>query len=143
MCKMTQLELAKKLSVSQSYVANKLRLLTLSEQMQRDIVAAGISERHARALLRLSDEQTRRVALTKICTDSLSVAETEALVDFLHDGNAPKRIGNAQKLCGIDIFKDTVRSSVQALVSIGVEARESTSYHGGKTYITICINEKI
>lgn len=143
MCNMTQGELAKKLGVSQSYVANKLRLLKLSDRMQSDILKAGLSERHARALLRLEDENTQSRAFMKICSDKLSVAETEALVDFLHDGDAPRRIGNAQKLRGIDIFKDTVKNSVAALMCIGVEARESTSYHGKKTYITICINEEL
>ena len=143
MCGITQLELAKKLGVSQSYIANKLRLLKLSEKMQADVIAAGLSERHARALLKLPDEHTRRRALDKICSDGLSVAETEALVDFLHDAAAPRRIGNAERIRGIDIFKDTIRSSVEALCGIGVEARESTSYYGRKTYITICINEEI
>lgn len=143
MCNMTQGELAKKLGVSQSYVANKLRLLKLSEQMQEDICRANLSERHARALLRLEDENIQNRAFMKICSDKLSVAETEALVDFLYDGAAPKRIGNATRLRGIDMFKDTVKSSVEALKCIGVEATETTSYHGKKTYITICINEEL
>ena len=142
MCNMTQGELAKKLGVSQSYVANKLRLLKLPQKMQKDILDAGLSERHARALLRLEDENIQNRAFMKICADKLNVAETEALVDFLHDGDAPKRIGNSQKIRGIDMFKDTVKSSVAALLNIGVDAKESTSYHGKKTYITICINEE-
>ena len=141
MCDMTQGELAKKLGVSQSYVANKLRLLKLPEKMQEDICAAGLSERHARALLRLDDENVRNRAFLKICSDRLSVAETEALVDFLHDGTAPKRIGNATRTRGIDMFKDTIKSSIEALTCIGVEAYESTSYRGKRTYITICIEE--
>ena len=143
MCNMTQGELAKKLGVSQSYVANKLRLLKLSDKMQEDICKAHLTERHARALLRLEDENIQTRAFMKICSDKLSVSQTEALVDFLHDGNAPRRIGNASRLRGIDIFKDTVRNSIAALTCIGVEAYESTSYHGKKTYITICINEEL
>ena len=46
MCKMTQSELAQKLGVSQSYVANKLRLLKFGEEMQKKITDSAISERH-------------------------------------------------------------------------------------------------
>ena len=52
---MTQSEVAKKLGTSQSYVGNKVRLLNLSEGIQKKILDLGLSERHARALLRLDD----------------------------------------------------------------------------------------
>ncbi len=141
MCNMTQGELAKKLGVSQSYIANKLRLLKLGDGHRRAILDAELSERHARALLRLEDDSQREQALSKIRADKLNVAETEALVDFLHNGNAPKRIGRADRLRGIESFKSTVEGSIAALSSLGVSARQSVSLYGTKTYITICIDE--
>ena len=60
---MTQEACAKKLSVSQSYVANKLRLLRLSEGEQEKIEENGLTERHARALLRLEDKEEREEVL--------------------------------------------------------------------------------
>lgn len=137
----SQSRLAEKIGVSQSYVANKLRLLRLSEEERRAIVEAGLTERHARALLRLEDGAARKGALEKIVRDKLSVARTDALVDFLHDGTAPEKIGRASRLSGIDMFKDTIKSSIASLVGLGVSASHTTGYYGTKTYITICIDE--
>ena len=141
MCAMTQDGMAKKLGVSQSYVANKLRLLKLPCELEKRIVEGGLSERHARALLRLDDPEARRTALDRICERRLNVAEAEALVDMLHDGQAPKRIGRATKLSRIDTFIDTVKQSLKTLSSLGIDAKESISYYGSKTYITISIDE--
>ena len=141
MCAMTQDGMAKKLGVSQSYVANKLRLLKLPCELEKRIVEGGLSERHARALLRLDDPEARRTALDRICERRLNVAEAEALVDMLHDGQAPKRIGRATKLSRIDTFIDTVKQSLRTLSSLGIDAKESISYYGSKTYITISIDE--
>ena len=141
MCAMTQDGMAKKLGVSQSYVANKLRLLKLPCEFEKRIVEGGLSERHARALLRLDDPEARRTALDRICERRLNVAEAEALVDMLHDGQAPKRIGKATKLSRIDTFIDTVKQSLKTLSSLGIDAKESISYYGSKTYITISIDE--
>ena len=141
MCSMTQDDMAKKLGVSQSYVANKLRLLKLGDECERRITDASLTERHARALLRLDDPNIRRCALDRICERKLNVAETEALVDMLHDGQAPRRIGKATKLSRIDTFIDTVKESLSTLSSLGIDAKESINYYGTKTYITICIDE--
>ena len=83
MCEMTQEEMAKKLGVSQSYVANKLRLLKFSARMQERITESGIGERQARSLLRLSDERLQEAALPEIVAKKLRVAESEMLVDKL------------------------------------------------------------
>ena len=141
MCKMTQSELAKKLGVSQSYIANKLRLLKFGEAMQKRITNSNLSERHARALLRLDDTEALNSALSTVIERRLNVAETEALVDFLHNGQAPKRITNAEKHSRISTFKDTLRESLESLSRIGVEAKQNVSFYGTKTYITICIDE--
>ena len=141
MCNMRQSEIAEKLGVSQSYVANKLRLLNYSDKMQRRITDAGLSERHARALLRLRDEAERDGALDIIVRDSLNVAETEALIEFLHNGSAPKMIGRADRCSRIDAFQSSLKSSLEMLCSLGINARKRTSYYGKKTYITICIDE--
>ena len=141
MCKITQSEMAKRLGVSQSYVANKLRLLKFDEKMQKEIAESGISERHARALLRLGEENARKDALRTVIERSLTVGETEALVDFLHSASAPKRIGRADAHSQINVFKDTLRESIENLARLGVSARQSTDFYGAKTYITICIDE--
>ncbi len=141
LCKLTQKGLARQMGVSQSYVANKLRLLGLSEALADRIRKAGVSERHARALLRLSDENKQSEILEKVISRSLSVRECEALVDAAVELDAPKRIGRAEKRRRVDTFLDTVKSSVDTLTSLGIDAGVTRSYYGNKIYLTVCIEE--
>ena len=80
---LTQEQVAKKLSNSQSFIANKLRLLRLSEEERKVILASKLSERHARALLRIYDENTRKEILYRIVNEGLNVAKSEELVDSI------------------------------------------------------------
>ena len=83
MCGVTQEEIAEKLNVSQSYVANKLRLLKFSARMQEKIIEYGICERLARALLRIKDERLQENAIAQMAERHMTVAEGEALVESL------------------------------------------------------------
>ena len=73
---MTQEELAKKLGVSQSTIANKLRLLNLDDVVQDALLESKISERHARALLRLKSSDQKKM-LKKIIDERLTVRKTD------------------------------------------------------------------
>jgi len=141
MCALTQGELAKKLGVSQSYVANKLRLLTLDAEEQEYITKEGLSERHARALLRLQNKASRLDVLKRVINGRLTVRETEALVDRLYDGYAEAISSVSDRTEGITTFKDTLRELVKMLRSLGVEVSETTSYYGKKLYLTISLEE--
>ncbi|MFD1471731.1 ParB/RepB/Spo0J family partition protein [Companilactobacillus mishanensis] len=81
--KITQLELASRISKSQSYVANKLRLLSLDKKVIEALANDKISVRHGRELLRLKDEKAQEKALTSILDGSLNVKQTKDLVDKL------------------------------------------------------------
>ena len=74
------------MSLSQSAVANKLRLLKLSYEEQTAILETELSERHARALLRISDEELRMASIRKIAAERWNVQQTEAYIDALVDG---------------------------------------------------------
>ena len=83
LCGITQSECAVRLGRSQSSVANRLRLLRLTSEERRAMQEAGLSERHARALLRLPEGEPREAALAAVIKRRLSVSETEAYVDAL------------------------------------------------------------
>ena len=141
MMKLTQSEMAKKLGVSQSYVANKLRLMKHTERHKARILELNLSERHARALLRLEDEKTREIALEKIGERGFNVAESEALIDLLYEQEAPKRIGKADRLSAVNSFRESIKSSLERLTSLGVDAQSRSYYYMDKLYISIAIEE--
>ncbi len=80
---MSQEQVARLLGKSQSAIANKLRLLRHSPEVLRAIREGGLTERHARALLKLPTEGDKLSAIAVILRQSLSVARTERYIDQL------------------------------------------------------------
>ena len=74
---LTQEQLAKKMGISQSSIANKLRLLNLANEVQQALLDGKISERHARALLSLDTTEEQVEWLNKIITNRLTVRQLD------------------------------------------------------------------
>ena len=136
---MTQNQLASVLGVSQPYIANKLRLLGFSEQMQRSITESGISERHARVLLRLPEE-LRREGLRKITEGKMSVAQAEIMAECLLEEclakRVPEGINTAER---IGRFERILDRSIANLRLFGISASTKREKWGKRVYITITI----
>ena len=141
LCNITQKELGKRMGVSQSYIANKLRLLTLSPRVEEIIRQNKISERHARCILRLDSEAEQLDVLKKVVSRGLTVRECEALVDMKVDSYIPGIIERADNLDRIDTFMTTLKRSLDTLRSFGIDINDQTSYYGNKMYVTLCFNE--
>src|SRR5690554_1917315 len=78
---LTQEEIAKKVGKTQSTIANKLRLLRLSDQVKKILIDKALSERHARALLRLPDEELQMEIIKKVLENNMTVKKTEELIE--------------------------------------------------------------
>lgn len=132
---MTQEACAKKLSVSQSYVANKLRLLRLSEGEQEKIEENGLTERHARALLRLEDKEEREEVLSIIIKREMNVSRTEEYIEDIicaksrlaERESKPKGSEQKRKLVIRDIrlFYNSIDHAVDVIKKSGIPV-EST-----------------
>lgn len=132
---MTQEACAKKLSVSQSYVANKLRLLRLSDGEQEKIEENGLTERHARALLRLEDKEERGEVLSIIIKREMNVSRTEEYIEDLicaksrlaERESKPKGSEQKRKLVIRDIrlFYNSIDHAVDVIKKSGIPV-EST-----------------
>ena len=140
MCSLTQNEIAKKMGVSQSYVANKIRLLNFSSEIQELIISSSLSERHARMLLKIKDDGSLRLAIRKITEMNLSVAASEVLIDgLLYKSEVKSKKGSTKE--SVIGFEEAMRDGVRFLKSLGVNARSSVDIYGNKKYITITIEE--
>lgn len=103
----TQNELASALSISQSTLSNKLRLLRLSDRERLMALENGFSERHCRALVRIESEKERRSLMLKIINEKLQAKETEKLIDeYLIQKQLPEKPKKAKKL------KPTIKGSI-------------------------------
>lgn len=77
----TQDEIAKKLGISQSAIANKLRLISLTDEVKEALLRNRISERHARSLLKINDEKIQIDLLNRIINEKLTVRQTDEEID--------------------------------------------------------------
>ncbi len=128
----TQSELARSLSISQSTLANKLRLLKLSERERLMAIENGFSERHCRALIRIESERERRPLFLKIINEKLQANETERLVENYLSNSAfaapkkPQKTKKSPKLIGsigdMKFLFNTVDKAVRLLHSSGYSA---------------------
>lgn len=115
----TQEKLAQVMGKSQSSIANKIRLLQLSAEIQQAIRNRKISERHARALLQI-DETAQKVVLQEILTRKLNVAETEKLVEKQDSIRKRKRRPTTKGLSrDIKIAKNTLIQAVSMIERAG------------------------
>ncbi len=118
---LTQGQAAKRLGRSQSAIANKLRLLQHSPRTRLALIEAGLSERHARELLRVEGETERLKVLEEIVTRNLSVSQTERYIDtYLSNGAPPK----SEKLRRRDtrLFLERVARDTASLRGSGIPA---------------------
>lgn len=125
---MSQEEAARRVGKSQSAVANKLRLLRLSPEILAVIRKTGLTERHARALLRLPGEQDRRAVLTQVLRRGLSVSKTESYVTYYlsqkKEMPAPKPAAKPLVMIkDVRFFLNTVNHGLDVMRASGVPAQ--------------------
>ena len=123
---LTQEEAAARLGKSQSTIANKLRLLRLTHEEQEWIMNSGLSERHARALIRLESEDLRREALSKIIAEGLTIQQTEDFITLLinQTPRTDKRQGSSKAVIqDIRIFMNTINKAIDTMRLAGIEAQ--------------------
>lgn len=123
---LTQQEAAVKLGKTQSTIANKLRLLRLTYEEQEWIENAGLSERHARALLKLGDEGARREALSKIISENLNVQQSENLINLMLNSSPKnnKKQGTSKAVIkDVRIFVNTINKAIDTMRLAGIDAQ--------------------
>lgn len=122
---LTQEELARKLGKSQSTIANKIRILKLSPKVREILAEHNLTERHARALLRIPDESRRLKALSIIVDKGMNVSKTEMFVDKILQENKKQRkeIKNMRIFKDVRIFTNTIRQAVDMMRKSGIEAK--------------------
>ena len=128
----TQAEAARRLGLSQPALANKLRLLTLTPEQQDLCTANHLSERHARAVLRLP-ESRRTAALEKIARENMSVRQADKLVDTMLA--APKAPSPCRKTIpmvrDVRFFVNTLQHAVDLMTQKGIAATTSCDKRDG------------
>ncbi len=139
---LTQAQLAKDIGKSQSYVANKLRLLKLDPQIQEALASGAITARHGRALLALSSDQQKQ-ALEQILSENLNVKQTEELVAKLLEGPAkPKEKRKVFRMShDMRVQINTIKEAVKLAKQSGIKVKVAEQKDGDEYSITIVMKD--
>ena len=143
---LTQEALAEKLGKSQSSIANKLRVLKLPPAVKEAMTDAGLTERHARALLRIADENEQLAIIKEVKDKGMSVKETEQRVEKqlnkLYDerkGGAKPRPVMLRMIKDYRLFMNSINSAVEQLRYAGliVDVRQADRDDGVDISISV------
>lgn len=124
---LTQSQLAKNVGKSQSFIANKLRLLKLSEPVQQAILNQEISERHGRALLAVTPVQQQKL-LKRIIADHLTVRDAERLIQQQRSKKKPKptvKSVSADTRIAVNTIKESLKLVNQAGLDVKTEEEDT------------------
>ena len=131
---MSQEQAAQLLGKSQSAIANKLRILRHSMHVLESLRDGGLTERHARALLKLGSEEQKLLAIREICRQGMNVARTEKYVEaLLADQEAKPQKAN------VGAFLNSLTQSLQKIQSCGIPAISERRETDSQIVLTITI----
>lgn len=138
---LTQEDIAVRLGKSQSAVANKLRLLQLSDEEKTEITRCMLTERHARALLRLPAGEQRMQAIARIERYALNVSATEKMVSELIEKDGERRSIEQRRGAFRDIrlFVNTINRAVEIMQAAGIAANATRKKYADYTEFTVII----
>jgi len=122
---LTQESLAQRLGKSQSTIANKIRLLQLGDTVKNALLERKITERHARALLSLPNEELQNKILGEIIEKELNVKQTEIRVAFYLEVSKPAKKQRFSFTKDVRLALNTIRQSVDMVTGSGIPIKAS------------------
>lgn len=139
---LTQESLAQRLGKSQSTIANKLRLLQLPEGVKDALLQRLVTERHARALLKLETEQQQLDLLQQIIEKDLNVKQTEARVEYYKQSSQNKKAKRISFSKDVRLALNTIRHSIDMIEDSGLKISKDENNYDDYYEIVIKIPKK-
>ena len=138
---LTQESMAGRVGKKQSTIANKLRLLKLSPSVRNTLHESDLTERHARALLKLENEETQKTVLKKIIKDHLNVKQTEALIDktLKQEGKLNKKKPRIVIVNDVRICLNSIKNIMDAVKNSGIPSCMEQEMDGDDVVVTLRI----
>ena len=140
---LTQQQAAERLGLSQSAVANKLRLLRLPKPQVDRLIQAGLTERHARALLPLCGDLRLETVVSKIIQAHATVKQTEKMVEDIQKRQKPKQGGRILILKDLRLFTSTIGHAVEVMKQAGINAKTEKTEDEQNIVYTIVIPKAV
>jgi len=140
---LTQTEIAKRVGKQQSTISNKIRILSLPPDIQIVLAENQLTERHARALLKVGDAIIRKQILDRIIAHNLNVKQTEKLItDVLTKHEEEKRKGDKLRFINYRIYINTLKKAFQSISDVEKSAKYYQEDRGDYLEVRIVIPKK-
>jgi ParB family chromosome partitioning protein len=125
----------------QSTIANKLRLLRLPVSVRNKLHDSKLTERHARVLLKLENEETQKAVLQKVLKGNLNVRQTEALVEktLKENGKLDKKKPRIVIVNDVRIYLNSIREIMETVKTSGIPASMEQDMDGDDVVLTLRI----
>ncbi len=138
----TQQVIANRLGKTQSTVANKLRLLKFPAEIQKKMLDNHLTERHARALLPLLENEKLEQAIDTIGTKEMTVFQTEQYVAQILEQKKQKKSMELYIVKDLKVFMETVRKATDLMKMAGIKATTNMKEDEDELIYTIRIKKK-
>lgn len=139
---LTQEAMAARVGKKQSTIANKLRLLRLSPAVRKVLVDAGLSERHARALLKLEDDAKRLEVLEVVVAKNYSVRQTEEYINKLLEDNQQEKRRRMVIVNDVRIYLNSIKQVVNAIKDVGIPVNMEQTVEGDEVIVSVRIKNQ-
>ena len=139
---LTQEAMAVRVGKKQSTIANKLRLLRLSGEVRKLLVEKELSERHARALLKLDDEAKRMEALQVIIARGYSVRQTDEYIAKLIAEKQQEKKKRLVIVNDVRIYLNSIKQVVNAIKDVGIPCNMEQTIEGDEVIVSLRIKNQ-
>lgn len=141
---LTQEAMAARVGKKQSTIANKLRLLRLTAPVRKVLVEAGLSERHARALLKLDDDAKHLEVLAVVVEKNFSVRQTEDYIARLLDAGDKEKEKKRRMVIVNDvrIYLNSIKQVVNSIKDVGIPVNMEQTMEGDEVIISLRIKNQ-
>ena len=136
---LTQEAMAARVGKKQSTIANKLRLLRLSDRIRKILVEGGLTERHARALLKLDDEEKQVQVLTVVIDNGYSVRQTESYIEKLLEDKKQEKKKRMVIVNDVRIYLNRIKQVVSAIKDVGIPVAMEQTVEGDDVIVSLRI----
>lgn len=136
---MTQEAMAEKVGKKQSTIANKLRLLRLPAEVRLLLLQNGLTERHARALLKLEKVEQQMATLQAVVEKKLNVTQTEAFIDKLLAGKQQEKKKHIVLTSDVRLYVNSIKKVTQAIKAVNIPVKMEQVIDGDDVVVTVRI----
>ena len=139
---LTQEAMATRVGKKQSTIANKLRLLKLSAKVREELRSAGLTERHARALLKIKDEAQQMEVLAVVVKNAYNVRQTEQYIEKLLEEKQPEKKKRTLIVNDVRIYLNSIKQVVNTIKTAGIPCEMEQNLEGDEVVIQLRIKNQ-